>query len=272
MTVLYTRAYLQLINKSLLMDAHLIWLLCIGFAAGLMDAAVGGGGLLQIPALFNALPASTSVPSIMGINKFASANGTLMATIQFVRRLPVPWKMLLPAALLAFVFSYLGAKLVAYIPTEWMKPAILVILVVMMLYTFCKKDLGQVARTTRLSRKETALGLLFGALIGFYDGIFGPGTGSLLAFVFVRFFAYDFLTATASAKVINLTTNFAALTFFVPNGHIVWAWAIPLALANLSGGFAGAHLAMKGGSKFLRYGFMGLLLILIGKFGWDLLH
>ena len=115
------------------MDAHLIWLLCIGFAAGLMDAAVGGGGLLQIPALFNALPASTSVPSIMGINKFASANGTLMATIQFVRRLPVPWKMLLPAALLAFVFSYLGAKLVAYIPTEWMKPAILVILVVMML-------------------------------------------------------------------------------------------------------------------------------------------
>jgi uncharacterized membrane protein YfcA len=88
----------------------------------------------------------------------------------------------------------------------------------------------------------------------------------------VRFFAYDFLTATASAKVINLTTNLAALSFFVPNGHIVWAWALPLALANLSGGLVGAHLAMRGGSKFLRYGFMALLCIMIGKFGWDLLH
>ena len=270
MTVLYTRAYLQLINKSLLMDAHLIWLLCIGFTAGLMDAAVGGGGLLQIPALFNALPASTSVPSIMGINKFASANGTLMATIQFVRRLPVPWKMLLPAALLAFVFSYLGAKLVAYIPTEWMKPAILVILVVWMLYTFCKKDLGQVARTTRLSRKETALGLLFGALIGFYDGIFGPGTGSLLAFIYVRFYAFDFLTAIASSKIINLTTNLAALSFFVPHGHIIWAWALPLAAANLCGGMVGARLAIKGGSRWLRYGFMVLLCVMIGRFGWEL--
>lgn len=254
------------------MDYHFIFLLVLGFLAGLMDAAVGGGGLLQIPGLFNFLPSSTPIPTVMGVNKFASFSGTLTASWQFIRRIPVPWKMLLPAAVLAFAFSYIGSKMVAYIPAEYMKPAMLVIMAVMFVYTFFKKDLGQIARTTALSRKETALGLFFGALIGFYDGIFGPGTGSLLAFVFVRFFAYDFLTATASAKVINLTTNFAALTFFVPNGHIVWAWAIPLALANLSGGFAGAHLAMKGGSKFLRYGFMGLLLILIGKFGWDLLH
>ena len=114
------------------------------------------------------------------------------------------------------------------------------------------------------------MGLLFGALIGFYDGIFGPGTGSLLAFVFVRFYGYDFLTANASAKVINATTNLAALAFFIPQGHVVWAWAVPLALANLCGGVLGARLAIRGGTKFLRYGFMLLLCLTIGKFAWDL--
>ena len=125
-------------------------------------------------------------------------------------------------------------------------------------------------RTTRLSRKETALGLLFGALIGFYDGIFGPGTGSLLAFIYVRFYAFDFLTAIASSKIINLTTNLAALSFFVPHGHIIWAWALPLAAANLCGGMVGARLAIKGGSRWLRYGFMVLLCVMIGRFGWEL--
>lgn len=179
------------------MDAHLIFLLTLGFLAGLMDAAVGGGGLLQIPGLFNFLPRNMPVATVMGINKFASFCGTLTATGQFVRRIAVPWKMLLPAAALAFLASYSGARLVSYIPVQYMKPAMLAIMAVMFVYTFCKKDLGQAVRTTALSRKETAWGLFFGALIGFYDGVFGPGTGSLLAFIFVRFFAYDFLTATA---------------------------------------------------------------------------
>lgn len=252
------------------MDIYFILLLLIGFLAGLMDAAVGGGGLLQIPALFSTLPTSTPIPTVMGINKFASFSGTLTATSQFIRRIAVPWKMLLPAAVLAFAASYGGAKLVAHVPVHYMKPAMLVLMAAMFFYTFFKKDLGQAVRTSALSRKETAWGLFFGALIGFYDGIFGPGTGSLLAFVFVRFFSYDFLTATASAKIINLTTNLAALTFFVPNGHIVWAWALPLAVANLLGGLVGAHLAIRGGTRFLRHGFMVLLVVLISKFGWDI--
>ena len=163
--------------------------------------------------------------------------------------------MLLPAAVLAFIASYLGAKLAAHFPMQYMKPAMLLIMLVMLVYTFCKKDLGQMVRETQLTRKEYVIGLGVGAAIGLYDGILGPGTGSLLAFVFVRFFAYDFLTATASAKIINLTTNFAALSFFIPNGHIIWAWAIPLAVANFSGGFVGPWLAMRGGAKFLRVGY-----------------
>lgn len=255
----------------MLADSFFYYLVLVGFAAGLMDAAVGGGGLLQIPGLFNLLPNATPVASVMGINKFASCCGTLTATGQYLRRIPVPWKMLLPAAALAFAASYLGAKTVVYFPVQYMKPAMLVIMIAMCLYTFLKKDLGQTVRTEKLTRRETLWGLFFGALIGFYDGVFGPGTGSLLAFVFVRFYGYDFLAANASAKVINSTTNLAALTFFVPQGHVVWAWAIPLAVANLCGGVVGARLAMRGGTKLLRYGFMLLLCLTIGKFAWDLL-
>lgn len=252
------------------MELSLYLLLLTGFLAGLMDAAVGGGGLLQIPGLFGLLPAHTPVATVMGINKTASFCGTLTAATQFAKRVALPWKMLLPAALLAFAASYGGARLVAYVPVQYMKPAMLAVMLAMFVYTFRRKDLGQHVRERALSRRETALGMACGALIGFYDGIFGPGTGSLLAFVFVRFFAYDFLTATASAKIINLTTNLAALSFFIPAGHTVWAWALPLAAANFCGGLAGARLALLGGTRFLRYGFMALLCLLIGRFAWDI--
>ncbi|MCP2039463.1 putative membrane protein YfcA [Neisseria sp. HSC-16F19] len=252
------------------MEETLIWLLCIGFAAGLMDAAVGGGGLLQIPGLFTFLPANSTPAQVLGTNKFASACGTATATVQYARRIALPWRMLLPAALLAWVFSYIGAKLVVYIPVSAMKPALLVVLVVMAVYVFCKKDLGQVTRTQALSSGERRLGWLFGALIGLYDGLFGPGTGSLLAFLYVRFYAFDFLTAVASSKIINLTTNLAALSFFVPNGHVVWAWALPLAAANLCGGVVGARLAMRGGNRWMRYAFMALLGVMLLRFVWDM--
>lgn len=252
------------------MEEILFWLLLAGFAAGVMDAAVGGGGLLQIPALFGLLPAHTPPASVLGINKFASFMGTANAAVQFVRKTVLPWRMLLPAAVLAFAASFVGARLAAAVPVAYMKPAMLVIMVAMVVYTFAKKDLGQTVRTRGLSRSEYAVGLAAGAAVGFYDGVFGPGTGSLLAFVFVRLFAYDFLTATASAKVINLTTNLAALCFFVPNGHILWQWALPLAAANFCGGFVGAKLAVRGGTRFLRWGFMLVLCVLIGKFAADL--
>lgn len=252
------------------MEDPLIWLLCTGFAAGLMDAAVGGGGLLQIPGLFAFLPPGSTPAQVLGTNKFAAACGTATATVQYARRIALPWRMLLPAALLAWVSAYIGAKLVAHIPVPAMKPALLAVLVVMAVYVFCKKDLGQVARTQALSSRERRLGWLFGVLIGLYDGLFGPGTGSLLAFLYVRFYAFDFLTAVAAGKIINLTTNLAALSFFVPNGHVLWAWALPLAAANLCGGALGARLAIKGGNRWLRYAFMVLLGLMLLRFAHDL--
>ena len=251
--------------------SDLILMCVLAFLAGMMDAAVGGGGLLQIPSLFSLMPANTPIATIMGTNKFASVCGTLTSGWQYVRKIPVPWKMLLPAAVLAFLTSFGGSMLVSYIPVQWFKPFILLVLVVMAVYTFCKKDFGQNQRSSALSKNEWYVGLACGALIGFYDGLIGPGTVSFLTFMFIRLFAFDFLTAVASSKIINITTNLAALSFFVPHGYIFWAWAIPLAAANLCGGFTGTRIALKGGTQFLRYGFMVLLVILIGKFAWDLL-
>ena len=145
----------------MLADSFFYYLVLVGFAAGLMDSAVGGGGLLQIPGLFNLLPNATPVASVMGVNKFASCCGTLTATGQYLRRIPVPWKMLLPAAALAFATSYLGAKTVVYFPVQYMKPVMLVIMIAMCLYTFLKKDLGQTVRTEKLTRRETLWGLFF---------------------------------------------------------------------------------------------------------------
>lgn len=249
----------------------LIWLILIGFSAGLMDAAVGGGGLLQIPALFTILPHHTSHTAILGINKFAAALGTLNAAAQFAHKITLPWKMLLPAALCALTASYIGAKLTTWLPLAYIKPMMLIIMITMFLYTFSKKNLGQTPRQHTLSPQEYLIGILLSTLIGLYDGIFGPGTGSLLVFIFVHYLSYDFLTATAAAKIINLTTNLAALSFFIPHGHIIWHWAFPLAIANFFGGFVGSWLAIRYGTHFLRLGFMSLLIMLISKFGYDTL-
>ncbi|WP_434779363.1 sulfite exporter TauE/SafE family protein [Neisseria sp. Ec49-e6-T10] len=251
------------------MDTTIALLVGIAFLAGLMDAAVGGGGLIQIPGIFSFLPNHT--PAVLfGTNKFASICGTATAAREYIKKIKVPWRLILPTALLAFIFSYLGAKVVTYIPVAWMKPAILVLLIVIGIYTFIKKDFGRLHTERALTHKDLYIGMLIGASIGFYDGIFGPGTGSFLTFLFIRIYAFDFLHATAAAKVVNLATNFAALSFFIPSGNILWAFAIPMAISNIFGGFVGARLAILGGAKVLRICFLCLMCILISKFAYDL--
>jgi len=247
----------------------LIFLGGVAFISGLIDAAVGGGGLVQIPGLFNLLP-NTPPATLFGINKFSSVSGTAMATRQYLSRVRLPWGLILPAALCAFSFAFVGASAVSYIPVKVMKPLIFVLLIGIAIYTFIKKDFGSLHKPREITRRERVNAALLGVAIGFYDGLFGPGTGSFLAFLFIRFFAFDFLHATASAKVVNLATNIAALCFFIPAGHIVWAWAIPMALCNMVGGMVGARLAIRGGVKLIRVLFLMLVTVLIGKFGYDL--
>jgi len=254
-----------------LLPAELPWLLGIAFAAGLVDAAVGGGGLIQLPGLFATLP--REAPAVLlGTNKFSSMFGTGMATWRYARHVRFPWRPVLYAAATAFAFSFLGATAVSLLPKDAVRPLILVLLVAMFAYTLLKPDFGSLHRPRHIGRRELAIALAMGAAIGFYDGFFGPGTGSFLIFLFIRFFGLDFLRASAASKVVNLATNLAALAFFVPSGKILFAAAVPMAAANVAGALTGTRLALRGGTPLIRRLFLALVVVLIARMGWDTLR
>lgn len=240
------------------------------FCAGLIDAVVGGGGLIQIPALFTVLPRELPA-TLFGTNKAASVFGTLNAAWRYARRIEMPWRTTLPAACAAFACAYLGAMAVAWLPRELLRPLILVLLLVAAAYTFWRKDFGAVHRPQHAGCREFAYAVLLGGAIGFYDGFFGPGTGSFLIFLFVRFFGFDFLHASAASKVVNVATNLAALIFFVPAGYLLPALAVSMALCNIGGSVLGTHLALRHGSAFVRQVFLFVVSALILKFAWDTL-
>lgn len=247
-------------------DIALVALGIFAFLGGLIDAAVGGGGLVQIPALIHALP-NFSLASIFGTNKLAVLLGTSFSISSYLRRVRIIWKLILPMMVSAFAFSFLGASTVVLIPRAFMEYMAFFILVAMAIYTFIKKDLGRSNSDIQIGTREILLGITLGGLIGFYDGVFGPGSGSLLLFVFVRCFRFDFLNASASAKLINLGTFSAALLFFIPSGHVLWVIGGVVGLCNIAGSITGAFLALRYGSGFIRVFFLVLLLFLVGRMG-----
>ena len=236
--------------------------------AGFIDSVVGGGGLIQIPALFSVLP--REIPAtLFGTNKISSVFGTANAAWRYAGRVTMPWGTILPAALAAFACSYLGAMAVAWLPREMLRPMILVMLVGAAAYTFWRKDFGSIHRPQHTGAKEFAYALIVGGALGFYDGFFGPGTGSFLIFLFIRFFGFDFLHASAASKVVNVATNLAAIAYFVPNGFFLPLAAVIMAAANIGGSFIGTHLALRHGSGFVRRVFLAVVCALIVKFAWD---
>jgi uncharacterized membrane protein YfcA len=247
-------------------------ILCaFAFSAGMVDAVVGGGGLIQIPALVNALP-NTAAATIFGTNKLASICGSSIAARSYFKQVNIPWRLVLPTAASAFAMSFLGAAAVSLVPQSWLRPVVLVLVVAMAFYIFNKKDFGTIQRAIHFGTRERILSVLIGGGIGFYDGVFGPGTGSFLIFLFVRYFAFDFLQASASAKFVNITTNLAALLFFLPSGNVLYKIAIPIAICNMLGAYTGTRLALKRGVGFVRVLFLLLLLILIFKLTFDMLN
>ncbi|HCZ13118.1 MAG TPA: TSUP family transporter [Accumulibacter sp.] len=236
--------------------------------AGFIDAVVGGGGLIQIPALFTALP-NAAPATLFGTNKFASVFGTSNAAWRYARRVRMPWRTTLPAALAAFASSYLGAMAVAWLPPELLRPLILLLLVGAAVYTFSNRNFGAIHRPQHSGRHEFAYALAVGGVIGFYDGFFGPGTGSFLIFLFIRFFGFDFLHASAASKVVNVATNLAALGFFLPHGHILPLVAVLMASCNVLGSLLGTHLALRHGSGFIRKVFLCVVSVFIIKFAHD---
>lgn len=253
------------------MSIDLYTLGLFSFFGGLIDAAVGGGGLVLMPALLHALPEYT-IATVFGTNKISVWAGTLSSILQYVKRVKIVWKIVIPTALSAFCASYLGAISVSLIPKEIMQIVVFILLITMAIYTFLKKDLGTTHQQLIGSREEIIKGIVFGGLIGFYDGLFGPGSGSFLIFLFVRGFGFDFLNASASAKLINMGTFTAALLFFIPSGNVLWGVGILVASCNILGAIVGAFLAIRYGSRFIRIGFLVLLVFLIGRMGLNIFY
>ncbi|MGV3772694.1 MAG: sulfite exporter TauE/SafE family protein [Verrucomicrobiales bacterium] len=244
------------------------------FLAGFIDAVVGGGGLIQIPALLLFLPAEMTavVSAVLGTNKFSSICGTSMAVVQYSRKVQINWKAIAPAAASAMLFSYIGARTVSRLDPAIIKPLILTILVVVAIYTYWKKDFGALHRPRLSGRKERLVGIAVGATIGFYDGFFGPGTGSFLIFAFIGLFGYDFLVASANAKVINLGTNLAAVTYFASTGNVYWKIALIMGTCNIVGNLLGARMALLKGNKFVRVFFLVIVGALILRLGWQMFN
>lgn len=236
--------------------------------AGFVDSIVGGGGLILVPALFATFPAAQPA-TLFGTNKGASVWGTAFATWQFSRRVEMRWAALLPAAGAGFVAAFAGAWLVTVVSPDFLRKLLPAVLLAVLIYTLFRKELGRTHAPRFSGSKEAYVAASIGAVIGFYDGFFGPGTGSFLVFLFVRLLGYDFLNASACAKLINTATNVAALILFVAKGHIWWHFVIAMALANVLGSLLGTRLALKHGTGFVRVVFIVVVSALILKTGYD---
>ncbi len=247
------------------------WVILASAGAGFVDAIVGGGGLILIPSLFSAFPQAAPA-TLFGTNKASSVWGTAWAARQYARRVTMEWPVLVPAAVCAMLGAVLGASLVTWIPGVHLRRILPLLLVLLLIYTLLRKDLGRAHEPWSTVRARRWRGLWLGAGVGLYDGIFGPGTGSFFVFFLVRGLGYDFLHASAGAKLLNMATNLAALAWFIPTGHVWWMWALPMALANVLGSMAGALLATRRGATFVRGVFLWVVAALVVRTAWDAWH
>ena len=246
--------------------ATALFLLAASFFAGFIDSIAGGGGLIQLPALLIGLPKSETA-EVLGTNKLSSIFGTSTAAVLYRKQIKPDPKVLLAMGLPALLGSAGGAMLASKIPTSSMRPMVLVLLIVVAVYTWFKPDLGKFENLRHLPKRRVQIAALAGVIIGFYDGIFGPGTGSFLMLILVASLGYAFITASAIAKVVNVATNVGAIFVFGINGAVIWQIGIIMGVANISGAVIGARLAIKDGSTLVRKVFLIVTVALIVKVG-----
>lgn len=249
---------------SLLMAAALL--------AGFIDAVVGGGGLITVPALLLGLPAGTFMPTLLGTNKVVAVTGTTMAAGTFVRARTLDWREMVVPVLASALGALGGVWLTYHVHGNFMRPLMLGLLVVMLAFTLLKPDLGRLHAPRYGIAHQRGLAALIAAGLGFYDGFFGPGTGSVLIFLFVAILGFDFLRASALAKAVNWASNFAAMGLFLWRGSWLPGVAISMAVANGAGGWLGAHVALTRGSRWVRMVFIGVVAILILRLGWQVVR
>ena len=245
-------------------------LVLAGLAAGFVDAVVGGGGLIQLPALL--LVPGISPVQALATNKIGSIMGTSTSSVTYYRRIHPDLRTAAPMALAALLAAIGGAALAVYLPAAALKPMIIAALVLVAVYVVAKPKVGTATELRWSGNRHYGMAMLLGALIGLYDGLLGPGTGSFLVIALVSVLGYAFLPASALAKVVNFATNLGALVFFIPNGAVLWGIGLMLGLANMLGAYLGARTAVARGSRFIRVAFVVVVTVLIVRLVWDVLH
>ena len=256
------------------MDDPSLWnyalLAAAGLFAGFVDAVVGGGGLVQLPALVVAFPAAAPV-QVLATNKLAGSCGTSVSSVTYYRRVRPDPRTFIPLMTVAFVGSVAGAIVASHISKAAFNPIILVALVVVGAYVLLKPDIGRVTELRFAGHRHTAAAVSAGLVIGFYDGALGPGTGSFFVFTLVGLLGYNFLEASAKARLGNWATNVAALLVFAVQGAVMWRVGLVVGLCNLLGSYVGARTAVSKGSGFVRVFFVVVVVAFIVKIGSDVL-
>jgi len=240
------------------------------FTAGFVDAIVGGGGLIQTPAAL-VLLRSYPVVTAISVTKIPSFSGTLFAALQYLKKVKLNYTLTIVMCVIAFFSSFAGSELLTVVSNEFMKPALLVILAIVAVYTYTKKDFGQHETKDHPPKKELWFAIAVSLVIGFYDGFIGPGAGSFLILAFISLFGYDFLHASAQAKLVNLATNLGSIVLFTIKGKMLWMITLPMAVCNAIGGMLGARMAIMKGNRFIRVFFLIIITGTLLRFAWDVL-
>ena len=245
-----------------------IILACAALITGFVDAVVGGGGMILLPSLFTMLP--NTVPAVLlGTNKIAGLFGTTVAVYEYTRKITPPWQLVIIAAIFAFFSAILGAGSVQYLPVQGFRKALPFILLCLLIYTLGNKKLGLQKTRLVFNTRAKILAAVLGVSLGFYDGVFGPGTGSLLVFLWIKWFGLDFLSASCSAKIVNFACNLGALFWFVPHGSFILALGLWMAVFTMLGALLGARFTIKNGDVFIRKIFILIVVCLILRTSYD---
>lgn len=240
-----------------------LFIICtFGFLAAAVDAIAGGGGLISLPALL-----IVGVPPhlALGTNKFAASMASLNSSITFARSGKVHFPLVMWQIPFTLIGSLLGAWAVLRVSSAFLSKAVLVLILLVGIYTMLHKNLGMKNKFQGLNSRNIVLGCMFALALGFYDGFFGPGTGSFLIFSFITLFGFDFVVASANSKVLNFTSNFAALLIFAWNGKILLSYGIPMAIFMILGSYVGTRLAIQRGAELVKPIFITMSLLVAAK-------
>ncbi len=246
----------------------ILFLVFSGFIAAFIDSVVGGGGLISVPAL---LLTGISPTMVLGTNKISSVMGSLTSSISFLKSGKIDIHLIKFLFPLSFIGSVLGAITVQQIPSHFLKPLVVIMLIIVTIYTFTKKEWGTTSTYQGMNKKKMYLSGLIAFVIGFYDGFFGPGAGSFFIFSFLMI-GFDFVIAAGNSKALNFASNIAASLTFIYFGSVNYYYAVPMGLSMIVGALVGSKLAIRKGAAYIRPLFLFMSILLIGKQIWEFLH